>query len=369
MKNIPVKPADFHILLVDDREENLISLEEMLEAPNRHFTKVTSGNDALRTVLRNKQIGLILLDVQMPGMDGFEVARLLQANPQTRDISIIFVTAINKGEQNVLKGFEEGAVDFLEKPLDINITRAKVNVFEKLYFYQHGLKDAIAERERVNQQLERFMHVVAHDLKSPLNGAISFLHLIRDEDATKSIPDLADNMDIAIDSISRLSGMITAILDYSRQTIANQQTEEVDTHLMVEELIRALFPPPHIMVTIDGRLPVLHTCKPKLLQVFQNLLSNAIKYMNKAEGRITVGYSIQPEFYEFWVRDNGPGIARKDTERIFRLFEILDAENTDAESTGVGLNILKLLVEEQGGQIRVESEESVGSCFYFQWKK
>src|SRR5947208_61901 len=126
---------EFTILLVDDREENLISLEDLLEADNRKFIKAKSGNAALKAVLKNDNIGLIMLDVQMPDMDGFEVAKLLKANPKTKDISIIFVTAISKDERYVLQGFEEGAVDYLYKPLDIQVTLAKVNVFEKLYFY------------------------------------------------------------------------------------------------------------------------------------------------------------------------------------------------------------------------------------------
>ncbi len=115
----------FTILLVDDREENLLALEEMLEQEGRVFIKASSGNEALRHALKNDRIGLIMLDVQMPGMDGFEVARLLKTNPKTRHISIIFVTAISKEEQYILKGFDEGAVDYLQKPLDINVTKAK----------------------------------------------------------------------------------------------------------------------------------------------------------------------------------------------------------------------------------------------------
>src|SRR3954464_482111 len=130
----------FTILLVDDRMENLLSLEQMLLAENRTFIQATSGNEALKQVLKNEDIGLIMLDVQMPDMDGFEVARLLKANPKTKDISIIFVTAINKDESYVLRGFEKGGVDYLSKPLDINVTRAKVDVFERLYFYQRELR-------------------------------------------------------------------------------------------------------------------------------------------------------------------------------------------------------------------------------------
>src|SRR5690349_2639885 len=131
---------EFTILLVDDRPENLFSLEEILQKEGRSFIKASSGNEALKQVLKNSNIGLIMLDVQMPGMDGFEVAKILKSSSKTKNISIIFVTAISKDQQFVLKGFQEGAVDYLQKPLDISVTQAKVDVFEKLYFYQQELK-------------------------------------------------------------------------------------------------------------------------------------------------------------------------------------------------------------------------------------
>src|SRR5690349_10971101 len=132
----------FTILIADDRIENIISLEEILRSENRNFLRAQSGNEALRQAIKNDNIGLIMLDIQMPGMDGFEVAKLLKGNSNTKNISIIFVTASNNEEQFILKGFEHGAVDYLQKPLNENLTKAKVNVFERLYFYQQGLKKA-----------------------------------------------------------------------------------------------------------------------------------------------------------------------------------------------------------------------------------
>jgi len=357
----------FTILLVDDRMENLLSLEQMLIAENRTFIQATSGNEALKQVLKNEDIGLIMLDVQMPDMDGFEVARLLKANPKTRDISIIFVTAINKEESHVLKGFEKGGVDYLSKPLDINVTRAKVDVFERLYFYQRELRQALKDKELVNGQLERFMHVVAHDLKSPLSGIIGLLLLMKEEEEIKNSPFLLEYTDMAVDATSRLADMITAILDYSREHQFNASEEDVDVKELLKESMKMLFPPPHVEIRIEDAFPVIHTSKQKLQQVFQNLLTNAIKYNDKERAEIVIGAKENEDFYDFYVRDNGPGIEEKDNERIFRLFEKVDDE--DAKGTGVGLNILKLLVETQGGKVWVESTRGKGSCFYFQWRK
>ena len=360
---------EFKILLVDDREENLISLENILESDNRVFLKALSGNEALKIALKTQDIGLIMLDVQMPGMDGFEVAKLLKSNPRTRDISIIFVTAIDKEEHYVLKGFDHGAVDYLHKPLGIGVTKAKVNVFEQLYFYQYDLKTTIEEKNKINKQLERFMYVVAHDLKSPLSGVVGLLSLMREDERLKSSEELSDYMKLMIKASLHLAEMIDSILEYSRQNDFEQSVEEVDTHELVKQIAHLLFPPEHISISIEGQLPVLNTKKFKLQQVFQNLMSNAIKYSNKAKGYITIGCTDDGEFYKFYVKDNGPGIAAEDTEKVFRLFTTADNTSSRDSSTGVGLNIMKLLVEEQGGAITVDSILDKGSTFYFQWGK
>ncbi len=360
---------EFTILMVDDKDENLLALEDILQADHRILLKARSGNEALKIALKNDKIGLIMLDVQMPGMDGFEVASLLKSNARTRDMSIIFVTAISKEEQYVLKGFEEGAVDYLQKPLDINVTLAKVNVFEQLYFYQQDLKDTIEQKQIVNKQLERFMYVVAHDLKSPLSGIVGMLNLLKDDDRIKEYSDLEQYLAMMFQASHHLTDMISSILDYSRKTNTQQSVEEVDVHAMVQDIARLLFPPTHIAIFIEGRLPVIHTQKFKLHQVFQNLMSNAIKYNDKQQGTITISCEDSGNYYKFFVRDNGPGIASKDKALIFNLFETTDNTSSRDSSTGVGLNILKVLVEQQGGKIGVDSVQGEGSTFHFEWLK
>jgi len=359
----------FTILLVDDREENLISLQEILDEPDRKFLKARSGNEALKLALKNDDIGLILLDVQMPEMDGFEVADLLKSNAKTRNISIVFVTAISKEEAYVLKGYEYGAVDYLHKPLDINVTRAKVKVFEQLYFYQQELRNIIDQKNKINKQLERFMYIVAHDLKSPLVGIAGLLEIIQSDPRVAAINELNAYFQLMSKASSHLRGMISSILDYSRKADIEQNDEQVDVHEMVTQLVHLLFPPAHITISIDGRLPVLITKKFKLQQVFQNLISNAIKYNDKPQGQITIGCTEEDEHYVFYVQDNGPGIGEQDRGRIFSLFETAASKDGGDDSTGVGLNIIKMLVEEQGGNITVDSVPGEGSRFHFRWSK
>ncbi|MFD2598984.1 ATP-binding protein [Sphingobacterium corticis] len=356
----------FKILLVDDKQENIIALEHMLAQNDREFLIANNGNDALKQLLRNSDVALVMLDVQMPDMDGFEVASLIKSNPKTQHVAIIFVTAINKEPQYILKGFEGGAVDYLSKPLDVQVTRAKVAVFEKLYRYQNELQVALKEKEDINKQLERFMYVVAHDLKSPLSGMLSMMDYIRTYERD-SINTTVDNyLQMCVDAAHHLNGMISSVLEYSRKANTEQQVELVDTHALVSEMIRLLFPPPNIRISIDGFLPVIHGNKLKIHQVFQNFVSNAIKHNDKMHGEITIGFK-GPEkgYYTFYVKDNGPGIKREDHQRIFKLFETVD--KNDPNDTGIGLNVIKLFVEERGGKITVDSEPNQGSTFYFTW--
>lgn len=360
---------DFKILLVDDRQENLVALEEMLETEERTFLTATSGNEALKLALKYDDIGLILLDVQMPGMDGFEVARLLKANPRTKDISIVFVTALNNEEEYVMRGFDEGAVDYLQKPLDINVTRAKVKVFEKLYFYQRELRLALGDIEKINKQLQQFVYIVAHDLKSPLSGITGMLHMMNEESVVSEHPLLQEYVGLSLSASEHLSGMISAILDYSKKNIDEQAVEHVDVNEMVTEIAHLLFPPAHVRIVVKTTLPVLKTKKIKLQQVFQNLIGNAIKYNDKPNALIEIGHTDNDAHVEFYVKDNGPGIFEEDQNRIFGLFHTTANKSAGDSSTGVGLNIVKLMIEEQGGKIWVESAPVAGSCFYFTWVK
>jgi len=359
----------FTILITDDRVENIVAMEEILASDNREFLRATSGNETLKQVVKNESIGLIMLDVQMPGMDGFEVAKLLKGNPNTKDISVIFVTASNKAEQHILKGFEHGAVDYLQKPLNVSVTQAKVNVFERLYFYQQNLKKAFRDLEVINKQLERFVYVVSHDLKSPLSSIITILSVLEKNVDINKDSYLQSRIEMLSQSSHHLSEMINSILDYSRKTIAQQSIEEVDVYELVQQIAYLLFPPENFKINISPDLPVIKTQKIKLQQVFQNLMSNAIKFNDKPEGIIEVGVNDKGDFHEFFVRDNSRGISEEDRKKLFKPFQTAGTKPANETSTGVGLFIIKMAVDEQGGTIRIESNEGEGSTFYFEWRK
>jgi two-component system, sensor histidine kinase and response regulator len=356
-----------NILLVDDIPENLIVLETLLAKEGRTFFKATSGNEALK-ILLNEPVGLILLDVQMPEMDGFEVAQLIKKNPKTKDIAIIFVTAINKEEKYIVKGLEEGAVDYLFKPLDVKVTQAKVNVFEELYFQRKTLKDSYDEIEKVNKQLDQFVYIVSHDLKAPLRAISGLASWIENDLKNYDNPSVKEKLDLLVNRVGRMQNMITGILNYSRARRTKEEKEDVDIKELLESIIDLLSPPENIKIRIPDKLPTLKTERIKIQQVFQNLISNAIKYNDKPEGIIEIYVQEQPEKCIFTVKDNGSGIPKEFYESIFQIFQTVKPKD-EVESTGVGLTIVKTIVEDQGGTIKVESEVGKGTSFIFDWKK
>lgn len=356
-----------NILIVDDKRENLISLESILERKDRTIIKAESGNEALKIALE-KPLALILLDVQMPEMDGFEVAQILKKNPKTKDINIIFVTAISKEEKYTLQGFEEGAVDFLHKPLDIAITKAKVAVFEKLYLQQQALKEKTEKLEAINKNLDEFVYIVSHDLKAPLRGISSLANFIEDDLGANPNPAVTETLGMMKSRCTRMQNLIDAILHYSRLGNTNGMPEPVDVNELLKNILDLLSPPKHIKIIVNGEMPTVTGEKIKLHEIFQNLISNGIKYNNKEQGLIEIGYSDGGDHFEFFVKDNGAGIKEEHHEKIFGIFQTLQPKDK-VESTGIGLTIVKKLVEQKGGKIIVDSKPGEGSTFRFTLKK
>ncbi|MEO8210058.1 MAG: ATP-binding protein [bacterium] len=361
------REAIANILIVDDRPENLISLSSILEQDGRIILKANSGNEALKIALEN-EIAMILLDVQMPDMDGFEVARLLKENSRTRDIAILFVTALNKDEKYALQGYEEGAVDYLQKPLDINLVKAKVNVFEKLYRQRIELRESNERLTNSNKQLDEFVYIVSHDLKAPLRGLSSLCTFLEEELGKNNKQEVIDLITMIKSRTSRMQSLIDGILHYSRMANSNGDKEPVEVNELINNIIDLLSPPSNIKFDVQDKLPLILTERVKLHEVFQNLISNSIKYNNKEQCVITIRCHVYPHHYEFLVQDNGCGIKKEHHEKIFGIFQTLIPKDK-SESTGIGLSIVKKIIERQQGEISVDSEIGVGSTFKFTWMK
>ncbi|MCX5646827.1 MAG: ATP-binding protein [Phycisphaerae bacterium] len=209
-----------------------------------------------------------------------------------------------------------------------------------------------------------FAYVVSHDLKAPLRGIRAISDWLCADYQDKLDPQGKENLRLLGSRVERMHNLIDGVLQYSRVGHTEQGTVPVDLGRLLPEIIDNLGVPEHIAIDVPADLPTVEADKTRITQVFQNLLSNAVKYLDKPQGNITVGCAEDDGFWTFSVADNGPGIEKKDFERIFKLFQTL-ASREDCESTGVGLTVAKKIVEMYGGRIWVESEVGKGSTFFF----
>lgn len=222
----------------------------------------------------------------------------------------------------------------------------------------------VHELESANEELRNFAYVVSHDLKAPLRAIGSLADWVVTDYADKLDDEGKEHMRLLLSRVRRMDGLIDGILQYSRVGRVKEASVAVDLDQLVHEVIDLLSPPPNIEITIDNPLPTVVAERTRLQQVLQNLLSNAIKYMNKPEGKIRVGCAAAGDKWKLYVADNGPGIEERHFERIFQLFQTL-APRDRVESTGVGLALVKKIVEMYGGEIWVESKVGEGSTFFF----
>lgn len=222
--------------------------------------------------------------------------------------------------------------------------------------------------KRRNQELDRFAYITSHDLKAPLR-AIANLATWLSEDLEGQIPEEnQQQLKLMQSRVKRMDGLIQGLLEYSRIGRKNILAETVNVGDLVNEAIDSLSPPPEFEILVPSNLPTLETKGLLLQQVFSNLISNAIKYHNSGKGKIFISVEDKDEFYEFSVSDDGPGIEPQYHERIFTIFQTLQARDT-IESTGIGLSIVKKIVEGQGGKVKVESQLGQGATFHFTWRK
>ena len=232
----------------------------------------------------------------------------------------------------------------------------------KLLEEQHA--QMVAELLAANRELSEFAYVVSHDLKAPLRGISSLASWLVSDYSDRLGEDGRAHLNLIASRVKRLSGLIDAILTYSRAGRSGDERLPVALEPLVRNTIDLLAPPAHIAITIDGRLPDVSIDAVKIQQVFQNLLSNAIDFMDKPDGRVTVACLHQADGWHFSVTDNGPGIPAKHFERIFQLFQTL-ASRDERERTGVGLALVKKIVELEGGRVWVESVLGQGAAFHF----
>ncbi len=372
------------LLLIDDKATNLFALEQLLEKPERKFLQATSGRDGLKLALEQK-VDLIILDVQMPEMDGFEVAQLLKSNKRTRDIPIIFASAEKKERQSIIQGFDEGAVDYLAKPLDPELTKAKVSVLLKIQWQKRELEEKNIALERAgqrieqlnvelqknleqlevaNKDLESFSYSVSHDLRAPLRSMIGFSEILEDTLKDSLTPQTKQPLDRIRANANKMNGMIDDLLEFSRLGRQEINKSALDMGEVVSAIVAELERPEKTTVSIGDLLPA-QADENLIRHVWTNLISNGIKYSAKAEQpEIQIGSSQSGTEVTYYVRDNGAGFDMQQAAKLFGVFQRLHSQNEFA-GTGVGLAIVQRIVARHGGRIWAEAKVGSGATFYF----
>jgi signal transduction histidine kinase len=353
------------VLLVDDRPENLLALEGVLKPLGARLVKARSGEDALMHLLR-ETFAVILLDVQMPRLDGLQTAELIKQREQTRHIPIIFITALSREMAYIFKGYEQGAVDYLLKPIDPEILRAKVRVFCDLYV--RG--EMIRKRSSESDVKDVFLADVIHELKTPLAAAKAqaqlALHQLgeRRTDATT-----VRSLRLISQQIDRLNRLVSDLLEASRLESGSVelQTSQFDLGALLDETrnrMQLLGERHPIRVNAPERLSLIAD-KDRIEQVLANLLSNAIRYSPEG-GPIDVEAKRDADAVHIQVKDQGLGIPKELQQLVFERFG--RAHGTAFGGLGLGLAISKAIVERHGGRIWVESsgKPGEGSVFHVQ---
>lgn len=355
-----------NILIVDDRKENLLATEKVLKKLDAGIFKANSGNEALSLMLRHK-FAVILLDVQMPEMDGFEVAMLMQDNESMRGIPIIFVTAISKEEKYASQAAEIGAVDYIFKPINPEILKSKVKVYLDIYVQREQILKLNAVLHQSNEELERFAYICSHDMQEPVRMMNSYGGMLEEESADTLNEKSKIYLRYIIGNAGRMQKMIQDILTFSRIGREEVQMERLDCNQIFDEIraeFEAVIRDTGACVTA-GDLPVLEASPTLMRVLLQNLLGNALKF--HASGTIPqvhIEAVRQERHWRFSVRDNGIGIDPQFHDRIFTIFQRLNRKE-DYPGTGIGLSTCKKFIELCGGEIWFDSAPGQGSTFFF----
>jgi signal transduction histidine kinase len=378
------------VLLVDDRSDNLLALRAVLEPLGLDLVEAASGEEALRHLLAG-EFALIILDVQMPVLDGFETARLIRGRERTRYVPIIFLTAISGEPEHYQRGYESGAVDYVYKPFEPEILRAKVSVFAELWTRgatiesqreelagrlaeldaaHAGLAAQAVELERSNAALERFAEVVGVELREPLHTVAGLLDLLDDRHAGALSDEGRTLLARAIAGTDRARSIVGSLLDYARASTGELQR---DLFPLAEALAEAeaetgpQLAEAKAEVVADG-LPLVSGDRVQLVELLTQLLDNAVRFRGAATPVVTVSAEAVAGGVRVTLADNGPGVAETDLPRLFTAFArpTPPAGAANGRGAGLGLALCRRIVERHGGMIWAERGAHGGLAVRFE---
>ncbi|MES9857054.1 MAG: response regulator [Sedimenticola sp.] len=354
------------ILIVDDRLANLVALEQTLEGVNAQVVRANGGDEALRATL-DHDFALAILDVNMPGMDGYELADLLHGDERTHYLPIIFLTAVRMEDQDVFKGYESGAVDYIVKPYSPAIMISKVEVFLLLDQQRRQLRLQQKQLEAANRELETFTYSVSHDLRAPLRALDGFSQALVEEYADQIQGDGQTYLRYLQESSREMTALIEDMLRLSRATRGKMKIQAINLSTMAEKITEGyrrsqpdrtvtMVVPPNIITNADYGL---------MLSTLDNLLSNAWKFTaNRNQAVIEFGKINELGQWAYYVRDNGVGFDMHYADKLFTPFERLHRQD-EFSGTGIGLATVQRIIHRHGGEVWGKSEPDKGATFFF----
>jgi two-component system sensor histidine kinase/response regulator len=376
-----------NILLVDDQPANLVALEAMLQGLGQNLIKAESGREALKWLLIH-DFAVILLDVKMPEMDGFETAALIRQRDKSRHTPILFLTAADNTQTQAVRGYAVGAVDYLVKPVVPEFVRSKVAVFVELAKKNELLRrqaELLAQSERAalelaetraelvrdlehkNRELESFSYAVSHDLRAPLRRIDSFSRAVLESQGDRLDEAGQRFLSRVREASQQMSQLIDDVLYLSRVTRADLRDQEVDLSSLASLALQRLQEAdPTRQVEIKVRPAVVVTGDGQLLRIaMENLLNNAWKFTAKEpSARIEFGVTQVAGEPTYFVRDNGAGFDMTYADRLFGPFQRLHAQ-TDFPGSGIGLATVQRIIHRHGGRVWAEGLVGQGATFQF----
>jgi two-component system sensor histidine kinase/response regulator len=365
----PVHPPK--ILIVDDTPSNLQLLSEIFKDRGYEIQAALNGKLALQAI-QNNPPDLILMDIAMPDISGYEVCKRIKADERFSDIPIIFVSGL-QNVASIVKAFEVGAVDYIIKPFQISEIRARIQTHLSLRLQREELRDANSQLRSLEELRDNLVHMVVHDMRNPLWNAHSCLQLIRNKlDKPDSLPAIREHIEAAIDSTQDLMVMIDSILDVSKMESGLIPLELAPCNLeaMIREAIdksASVRKSRTLNVIVASRQTTVVADPELIARVIDNLLTNAITHTHDELGEIHFRIDSIDTRVRVSILDNGPGIPLEYQSKIFeKFFQVKSALTGQRRSTGLGLTFCQLAVEAHDGRIGVQSAENQGSLFWFE---
>lgn len=361
------------LLIVDDRPENLLALRRVLQDLDIEIVEALSGNEALKATLHHN-FALALLDVQMPEMDGYELASILREEEKTAHLPFIFISAVYTDHLNVFKGYEKGAFSFITKPFQPEILLNKVNFFIdkhrqeiELIELNRNLEHKNNELRVINKELESFSYSVSHDLRAPIRAINGYAAILGEEFGDKLNDEAKELLQAIIGNARRMGLLIDQLLAFSRLGRKEMTMTVVDMNMVVNSALNELCQGNSLQrnKVNFGNLSAACGDASLLKQVWINLISNALKYTSKLkDAQVNISSEVKNGQVTYSIRDNGAGFDMKYYDKLFGVFQRLHNED-EFEGTGVGLAIVHRIITRHSGSIWAESKPNEGATFHF----